>query len=85
MPPVPFLLNLLNMLPFWTSFVTLPFLFPVPHLLTVLVQAEAGTAEQLEIIFVSQPGLGLEISRPAWFFFRSVTVLHLSVLDDVQV
>lgn len=85
MPPVPFLLNLLHMFPFWTAFVTLPFLFPVPHLLTVLVQAEAGTAKQLEIIFVSQPGLGLEISRPAGLFLRSVTVLHLPVLNDVQV
>ncbi|KAG8142545.1 hypothetical protein E2320_005766 [Naja naja] len=48
-------------------------------------RTEAGTAKQLEIIFVSQPGLGLQISRPAWIFFRSVTVLHLSVLNDVQV
>lgn len=57
MPAVPFLLDLLDVFPLGSSFVPLTLLFPVPHLLTVLIQAEAGAAEKLDVILVPQPGL----------------------------
>lgn len=53
--PVPFLPHLLHVLPLGTALVPLPPLLPVPHLLTVLVQAEVWAAQDLHVVFVSQP------------------------------
>lgn len=84
-PPVPLLLELLDVFPLGPPSVPLPLLFPVPHLFTVLIQAEAGAAEQLDVVLVPEPRLCQQVPRPALLVLRFLRALHLPALDDVEV
>lgn len=86
MPAVAFLLHFLDVLPFGAPFVALTLLLPVPHLLAVLVQAEAGAAEELDVVLVPEPRLRQQgVPRPAFFVLRLLSTLHLPALDDVEI
>lgn len=84
-PSVSLFFHLLHMLPLGTTFVPLPPLLPVPHLFTVLIQAKAGAADQLDVVLVPQPGLRQQIPHPALLVLSLLGALHLSILDDVQI
>lgn len=55
MSSIALLLHFLHVLPLRAALVPLSALLPVPHLLTVLVEAEVWAAQDLDVVFVSQP------------------------------
>lgn len=84
MSSISFLLHFLHVLPLWAALVALSPLLLVPHLLTVLVQAEVRAAKDLDVVFVSQPWLSQQILDLPLLVFCPLGIFHLFILNDIQ-
>lgn len=83
MPSVSLFFHLLHVLPFGTTFVSLSPFLPVPHLFTVLIQAKAGAADELDIVLVPQTGLCQQIPHPTLLILSFLCAFHLPILNDI--
>lgn len=84
MSSIPFLLHFLHVLPLRAALVSLSSLLPVPHLFAVLVEAEVRAAEDLDVVFVPQPGLSQQILDLPLLVLCPLGIFHLFVLNDIQ-